>query len=709
MAAGARPASGHLHGHPHNHSLSRRKVTISFVIRDEEEPLHRSGVNALQLDKSNGRLYSAGRDSIIRCWNTNAAKNQKSYLSSLEHHTDWVNDIILCCNGRTLLSASSDTTVKVWDSTRSFCMSTLRTHKDYVKALAYASCRELVASGGLDRQIFLWDVKTLTALTATNNTVTTSSLNGQKDSIYSLALNSIGTVLVSGSTEKILRVWDPRTCGKVMKLKGHTDNVKSILINEEGTQCLSGSSDGTVRLWSLGQQRCITSYRIHSEGVWALCADENFTGFYSGGRDKNVMWTDLSMDDSSTLLFVEDAPVLNLELCPDHSLWVSTTNSTINNWPIRFPNINDQENIDANESDTDPQPMCLAPQKVLPGAPSIRKFHVLRDRRHVITRDSEDNITVWDVLKACKVEELGKVDYDEAIKKRSPMVYVPNWFSVDIKTGMLTINLEESDCFAAWISVTDVPGLEPKVIDGKVFASDTKHVNYGVLLLQALLEYWPETFTSTSDDADHEMQRADSPESGDASASEVNLNMESRAMIGNGFFSIPEHTPLIFTESSGTGRTLFRLLVSDASGENEGYLLAETVPFWAVDVTVKKVLPKFSKIAFFLQPHSSSSSKALKKDRLSASDMLHVRKVIEHVYEKVLGNDNSGNSNNHADKEPTGPPTDEELAELGALAEARVELLCHDQALDPNMDLRTVRHCIWKGGCDLALQYRIMK
>ena len=58
-------------------------------------------------------------------------------------------------------------------------------------------------------------------------------------------------------------------------------------------------------------------------------------------------------------------------------------------------------------------------------------------------------------------------------------------------------------------------------------------------------------------------------------------------MTGNGFFSIPEHTPLIFTECSGTGRTLFRLLVSDACGENEGYLLAETVPYWAVDVTVK--------------------------------------------------------------------------------------------------------------------------
>ena len=64
-------------------------------------------------------------------------------------------------------------------------------------------------------------------------------------------------------------------------------------------------------------------------------------------------------------------------------------------------------------------------------------------------------------------------------------------------------------------------------------------------------------------------------------------------MTGNGFFSVPEYTPLIFTESSGTGRTLFRLLVSDASGENERFLLAETVPPWAVDVTVKVTIALF--------------------------------------------------------------------------------------------------------------------
>ena len=71
-----------------------------------------------------------------------------------------------------VISASSDMTVKVWNAHKGFCMSTLRTHKDYVKVLAYAKDKEQVASAGFDKSIFLWDVNTLTALTASNNTVT---------------------------------------------------------------------------------------------------------------------------------------------------------------------------------------------------------------------------------------------------------------------------------------------------------------------------------------------------------------------------------------------------------------------------------------------------------------------------------------------------------------------------------------------------------
>ena len=49
-------------------------------------------------------------------------------------------------------------------------------------------------------------------------------------------MNYTGTVIISGTTENVLRVWDPRTCQKMMKLKGHTDNIKAIVVNKDGTQ-----------------------------------------------------------------------------------------------------------------------------------------------------------------------------------------------------------------------------------------------------------------------------------------------------------------------------------------------------------------------------------------------------------------------------------------------------------------------------------------
>ncbi|KAK6311184.1 hypothetical protein J4Q44_G00192390 [Coregonus suidteri] len=640
--------------HHRQNGAGRRKVQVSYVIRDEVEKYNRNGVNALQLDPALNRLFTAGRDSIIRIWSVNQHK-QDPYIASMEHHTDWVNDIVLCCNGKTLISASSDTTVKVWNAHKGFCMSTLRTHKDYVKALAYAKDKELVASAGLDRQIFLWDVNTLTALTASNNTVTTSSLSGNKDSIYSLAMNQMGTVIVSGSTEKVLRVWDPRTCAKLMKLKGHSDNVKSLLLNRDGTQCLSGSSDGTIRLWSLGQQRCIATYRVHDEGVWAL----------------------------------QKAPVLKMELDrsadPPPVIWVSTTKSSVNKWSLKgIHNFRASGDYD-NDVTTPLIPLCTTPEQVIKGGASIIQCHILNDKRHIVTKDTNNNVGFWDVLKACKGEDLGKVEFDEEIKKRFKHVYVPNWFSVDLKTGMLTVTLDESDCFAAWVSAKDA-GFSSS--DG----SDPK-LNLGGLLLQALLEFWPRTHLNPMDEEEDEVNHA-----------AVNGEQETRVQKGNGYFQVPPHTPVIFGEAGG--RTLFRLLCRDSGGETESMLLNETVPQWVIDITVDKNMPKFNKIPFYLQPHSSSGAKTLKKDRLSASDMLQVRKVMEHVYEKIINLDTESQTTASSSAANDKPGETEKDDDVALMAEEKIELMCQDQVLDPNMDLRTVKHFIWKSGGDLTLHYR---
>lgn len=109
--------------------------------------------------------------------------------------------------------------------------------------------------------------------------------------------------------------------------------------------------------------------------------------------------------------------------------------------------------------------------------------------------------------------------------------------------------------------------------------------------------------------------------------------------------------------------------------------------------------------------------KPLRKDKLSASDMLQIRKVIEHVYEKMMSpsetgsqNATSGHERSSSDERNnsrnTGSDKDDEKE---SLAEEKVELLCQDQLLDSNMDLRTVKHFIWKCGGDLVLHYRPIK
>lgn len=149
----------------------------------------------------------------------------------------------------------------------------------------------------------------------------------------------------------------------------------------------------------------------------------------------------------------------------------------------------------------------------------------------------------------------------------------------------IVLGQDEVDCFAAWVSAE--AGLPEHAESG----TDPK-VNYGSLLLQALLEYWKPP------PPHHHLQGGPDMENG--------CDGDIR---GNEYFSVPKHTPIIFSEVGG--RNVCRLLVKDAVGETESALLSETVPSWVTNVVIERTIPKFIKLPFYLLAHPSM----LKQDR----------------------------------------------------------------------------------------------
>lgn len=65
------------------------------------------------------------------------------------------------------------------------------------------------------------------------------------------------------------------------------------------------------------------------------------------------------------------------------------------------------------------------------------------------------------------------------------------------------------------------------------------------------------------------------------------------------------------------------------------------------------------------------------RDRLSASDMLQVRKVMEHVYEKIINLDNESQTTSSSANDKPGEQEKEE--DMAMLAEEKIELMCQDQ------------------------------
>ncbi|XP_054808722.1 uncharacterized protein LOC129310787 isoform X2 [Prosopis cineraria] len=669
-------------GTTNNSSRSRKEKRLTYVLSDSDDTKHCAGVNCLAVLKSSvpnrpDYLFTGSRDGTLRRWAL--AEDAATCSATFESHVDWVNDAVIV-GDRTLVSCSSDTTLKTWDAlSDGACTKTLSQHTDYVTCLAAAGKNgNVVASGGLGGEVFIWNLETsitpiskfheamdddcsngvngsgnslimagLHNISSSNNISTPTSqcqgyipiaAKGHKESVYALAMNEGGTLLVSGGTEKVVRVWDPRSGLKTMKLRGHTDNIRALLLDSTGRFCLSGSSDSMIRLWDLGQQRCVHSYAVHTDSVWALASSPSFSHVYSGGRDLSLYLTDLQTRESLLLCTGED-PILQLAL-HDDSIWVASTDSSVHRWPAEghhpqkiFQRGNSflAGNLSYTRARVSlegsaPAPFYKKPTLTIAGTPGIVTHEVLNNRRHVLTKDTAGSVKLWEITKGVVIKDYGKVPFEEIKEELFEMVSIPAWFTVDTRLGSLSIHMDTPQCFCAEMYSADL-NIASKPEDDKV--------NLARETLKGLLDHWlVRRKQRMGSHANGEMVSGKDPSTRSLihSRIEVDCSTENDAMVYPPFGFSVVSPPSIITE--GTHGGPWRKKITDLNGTED----EKDLPSWCLDCVLNNRLParENTKCSFFLHPCEGSTAQVLTQGKLSAPRILRIHKVINYVIEKTV-------------------------------------------------------------------------
>ena len=177
----------------------------------------------------------------------------------LKGHTDHVRCLCVTLKtayGKFLFTGSTDKTIRKWDLVE--CLNIYREH----------------LSNNIDQECYIGGIETV--------------FSGHTDSVRCICLSKDEFMLISGSTDKTIRIWDIESGDCFQKLEGHTGGVRCLCISNDGAQIISGSEDKSLRIWDLQTGSPIRILLGHENWVTSLCTLPNTRLIVSCSSDKTV-------------------------------------------------------------------------------------------------------------------------------------------------------------------------------------------------------------------------------------------------------------------------------------------------------------------------------------------------------------------------------------------------------------------------------------
>ncbi|XP_075717424.1 autophagy-related protein 16-1 isoform X3 [Rhinoderma darwinii] len=156
-------------------------------------------------------------------------------------------------------------------------------HDGEVNAVRFSPGSRLLATGGMDRRVKLWEV-------IGDKCEAKGSLTGSNAGITSIEFDSAGSYLLAASNDFASRIWTVDDYRLRHTLTGHSGKVLSAKFLLDNARIVSGSHDRTLKLWDLRNKVCIKTVFAGSSCNDIVCTEQCVM---SGHFDKKIRFWDI--------------------------------------------------------------------------------------------------------------------------------------------------------------------------------------------------------------------------------------------------------------------------------------------------------------------------------------------------------------------------------------------------------------------------------
>ncbi|KAL0092499.1 quinon protein alcohol dehydrogenase-like superfamily [Phycomyces blakesleeanus] len=171
----------------------------------------------------------------------------------------------------------------------------LKGHMDGVMCLQFCEYQNMLITGSYDKTIIVWNLETGALL---------ETLKGHTRCVRTLQFDD--TKLVTGSMDNTLRIWNYRTGQCIRTLEGHTNGV--VHLHFDARILASGSADATIKIWNFQTGKCYT-LTGHTHLVNHVKIYNNSTSLVSTSDDTTIRIWDLEKRTCTRVLQGHLAPV----------------------------------------------------------------------------------------------------------------------------------------------------------------------------------------------------------------------------------------------------------------------------------------------------------------------------------------------------------------------------------------------------------------